>query len=253
MGTKSLFNGVGPRIARYTRVAARHLPDPVRRAAVSLVLQFQPQIRPHPLRLHRRQVRALVANIIAEKGNPVDVLCVGDIADYVAPPPNQKAAFAIDDRIEEGRLRSLSRTIAEERPGAKSSALIVYATAGILSIWERLEEDLDLCLARGYRQIILALCTERFRPLDFEGHSYILSVLLNCFPRRKFSTKLEVFVAPQFLSMPGRPLLRPLQALSEEARKKLRRLCPWNWHAENLSPTHFSGLILSVEPRRRDD
>jgi hypothetical protein len=191
------------------------------------------------LRLHFRQVRAMVANALAGRSSSVDVLC--NIADHVAPPPNRKGAFAVDGRIEDGKLCHLSHAIGR----AKASVLIVYATVALLSVWKRLEEDLDLCFAAGYRQIILVLSTGQFRPLDFEGHSYLLSALLNSFPRRKFTTSLEVFVAPQFLNAPGRPLLRPLQALAEETRQKLRRL--WCSRSDaDVSPTHFSALILSV-------
>ena len=221
-----------------------------RRAGELIAWRFRLHEYTGPLRLHRRQVRALVATAIVDKGSPADVLYVGNIADHMAAPPNRKGAFPIDDRIEDGRPPDLRRLIAQDRPDAESSVLVIYAMAGLLGVWERLEEDLDLCFARGYRQIILALCTGQFRPIDFEGHSYILSVLLNSFPRRKFSSKLDVFVAPEFLNTPGRPLLRPLQALAEEARRKFRRFF-WRPRsdAEAVSPTHFSALIVSVEPR----
>ena len=231
-----LLDDVRARVSRYARMAARPrgLRYLVKRPGESVAWHFRE-------RPHRRQVRALVASVIAEKGSPVDVPCVGHIADHVAPLPNRKGAFAIGDRMEDGRLCDLSRVIGQEQPAAKASALIIYATVGLLSVWERLEEDLDLCFARGYRQIVLVLSTGRFRPLDFEGYSYLLSVLLSSFPRNKFITRLDVFVAQEFLNVPGRPLLRQLQALAEEAWQKLRRLWRPRSGSESVSPTHFLG------------
>jgi hypothetical protein len=83
--------------------------------------------------------------------------------------------FDIHDRIENGSLCELGRSIPEGDPSPESKTLILYATGGLLSTWESIEEDLDLCFNRGYRQIILALSTDKFRPLDFAGHSYLLS------------------------------------------------------------------------------
>src|SRR6202022_3095359 len=123
------------------------------------------------------------------------------------------------DRIEEGRLAELGRSIPENAPSGESDTLIVYATAGLLAVWERLEEDMELCFARGYRQIILALSTDRFRVLDFAGHSYLLAVLLNSFPTRKFATRLEVYVALPLLREHGQSSFRAIQAFAENARQ----------------------------------
>src|SRR5262249_56444028 len=57
-------------------------------------------------------------------------------------------------------------------------------------------EDLERFLVERL-QVILVIVQPRFRPLDFTSHSYLLSLLLSCFPTRKFNTSLEVYLAPE--------------------------------------------------------
>jgi hypothetical protein len=194
-------------------------------------------------------VKTLVCRFIPTDTSYLEVVCIGDIADLVSLPSNVRQRVDIHDRIENGRLYELDRGIPDV-PSSESNTLILYATAGLVSIWERIEEDLDLCFNRGYRRIILALSTDKFRPLDFAGHSYLLSVLLNSLPRIKFSTKLGVYVAPPVLYQRGRPLSRLIGRLGEDAWQKILRLWYWISRVEVPSPTHFSALIVSVEPRR---
>ena len=201
------------------------------------------------LPVHSARVRTLVCRFIPTDTSYVEMVCIGDIANLVSLPSNVRRRVDIHDRIENGRLYELDRGIPDV-PSSESNTLILYATAGLVSIWERIEEDLDLCFNRGYRRIILALTTDRFRPLDFAGHSYLLSVLLNSFPRIKFSTKLEVYVAPPIPCRGRRPLFSSIRIVCEEAQQKILRLWYWISWAEAPSPTHFSALIVSVEPRR---
>jgi hypothetical protein len=175
------------------------------------------------LLVHAAAERDLVYRLISAKTNVIEIVCIGDIADHVLPPWNVTRRFDIHDRIENGRMHELAVGIPERAPSPRSTTLILYAMASVLSAWERVEDDVDLCFARGYGQVILALSTHKFRILAFAAHSYLLSVLLSSFPRRKFSTDLEVY-APQPCWIPD---------------------------PENPSPTHFSALIISVEPRRR--
>jgi hypothetical protein len=172
---------------------------------------------------HAAAERDLLYRLISAKTNVIEIVCIGNIADHVLPPWNVTRRFDIQDRIENGRMHELAIGIPERAPSPQSTTLILYATAGLLSAWERVEDDVDLCFARGYGQVILALRTHKFRILALAEHSYLLSVILSSFPRRKFWTKLEVYV-PQPRWMPD---------------------------PENPSPTHFSALIISAEPRRR--
>jgi hypothetical protein len=204
------------------------------------------------LLVHGARVKTLVCRFIPTDTSYLEVVCIGNIADLVSLPSNVRRRVDIHDRIESGRLYELDRSI-PDAPSSESNTLIIYATAGLVSIWERIEEDLDLCFNRGYRRIILALSTDKFRPLDFAGHSYLLSVLLNSFPRIKFSTKLEVYVAPPVLHQKGRPLFRFIRILGEEARQKILRSWYWISRAQAPSPMHFSALIVSVQPRRSPD
>jgi hypothetical protein len=200
------------------------------------------------LLLHSARVKTLVSGLISTNTFSLEIVHIGDTLDV---PWNVSRRFDIQYRIEDGRLCGFDRSIPHADTSLESKILILCAAAGLLYTWERIEEDLDLCFHRGYRQVIILLGTDKlFRSLDFAGHSYLLSVLLNSFPRMKFSTKLEVYVAPPVLHQGGRLLSRLIRSLGEEARQKILRSWYWISRAEAPSPTHFSALIVSVEPRR---
>ena len=242
MASQSFFDDVSVRLSHYARTAVR--PGGLRYFA-KRVAQLAAW---HSLQ--HRQVRAQVASMLAGS-NTLDVLCVGHVADRVAPLPNRRRAFAVDDRVEDRRLRALSRAIGERQPAAASEALIIYANVQLLSVWEGLEQDLDLCFAKGgYRQIILVFGTGQSRPLSFAGYSYVLPALLNSFPRRKFSTRLEVFAAPQLLNGPGHPRLRSAWKRWRMRHGSSSRTFGRGYsRPESASPTHFSVLMEDAVQR----
>ena len=98
----------------------------------------------------------------------------------------------IADPSDAGRRRSFNVKVpvAEDT----NSTLIIYVTAGFLHCWDRLDEDLKRFLS-SLRQVIFVFITDRFRPLEFATHSYLLSILATSFPVRKFATTLEVYNA----------------------------------------------------------
>jgi hypothetical protein len=202
------------------------------------------------LLIPRIRVRALVCRLLYAKHSPIDVMCIGDIADYVATPPNLIRRFDVADRSQDGTRHDYNIGIPEGLSVDRFSILIIYATAGLLSTWNRMEEDVDRFFRDGYQQVIIVLPTDRFRPLDFAGHSYLLSVLLSDFPARKFSTKLGVYVFPGPHHARERPFFRAVRIQVEDLWQKAKRSGLWICGVGVPSPTHFSTLIISVEPRQ---
>ena len=200
------------------------------------------------LLVHSARVKTLVSRLISTNTFSLEIVHIGDTLDV---PWNVSRRFDIQIRIEDGRLCGFDRSIPHADTSLESKILILCATAGLLYTWERIGEDLDLCFHRGYLQVIILLGTDKlFRSLDFAGHSYLLSALLSALPRIKFSTKLEVYVAPPIPCRGRRPLVSSIRIVCEEAQQNILRLWYWISRAEAPSPTHFSALIVSVEPRR---
>src|SRR5262249_24007937 len=93
----------------------------------------------------------------------------------------------------------------------------------------------------------------RFRPLDFASHSYLLSLLLSCFPTRKFHTSLEVYLAPESPPTHEARMTHWTRILRANASRFLKE----SWVALcgpslGESPETFSALVISVKrpPKR---
>jgi hypothetical protein len=251
MQLRSVLNEISFRLTHYARTAAR--PGGIRHlaklAAVVLLQPFRLEENADPFLIPRMQIRSLVYKLMTEGRHPIEIVCVGDIAGDVALPKNVTHRFDIDPS-RGGKLDDFN-LLPEARPLRESSILIVYATAGFLSTWKRVEEDLDRFFTIGYEEVIVVLTTERFRHLDFAGHSYLLSILLTDFPRGKFLTKLEVYLSPRLRHQRERPIFRAIRALAERVRQTVKRACIWIWGETESSPTHFSALILSIRAASR--
>jgi hypothetical protein len=244
---QSFLNEVRFRLSHYARMAAPARGLCLLKRTVEVVeylakragelsrLPFQLTENTDALTVHREQVRTVVYNLIEQKNSPIDAGYIGEIAQHVALPSSVIRYFSLADRFDHGRLCNLGFNILQGSTSGTSYVLIIYADAGVLSHWDRIEEDLDLCFTRGYRQLILVLSTGQFRALDFAGHSYLLSILLSSFPRHKFSTTLEVYLAPEISYELERRIFRFLRVLAWEIWQK-------------MNEPHFSALIVSVEP-----
>src|SRR5262249_55827114 len=139
-----------------------------------------------------------------------------------------------------------------DHTASEASTLVIYATPGFLSLWERVEEDIDRLLVERV-QVILVIVQPRFRPLDFASHSYLLSLLLSCFPTRKFHTSLEVYLAPESPPIHEARMTRWTRVLRAYGWRLLKASSVATCGRSLAeSPERFSALVISVKrpPKR---
>ena len=196
----------------------------------------------------RRELGDLVCGMIASEPPAIDVVHIGNIALLAPPLPQGARLLRLADPSEGGSRRSFNVEVAEAED--TTGTLIVYVTAGFLYCWDRLEEDLGRFLGTR-RRVILVFVTDRFRPLEFGTHSYLLTVLATSFPARKFATTLAVYDASPTPLAPRRPLLGSIRALAWRARNALAERWPTLLGTE-APPATFSALVVSVRPARQD-
>jgi hypothetical protein len=208
--------------------------------------------------LASHQLGKLVAKQTRMRNKPIDIAIVSTIEDYVvaagidALPRPARRIFQVVDPTESGSRRDFNVAIPRDHTASEASTLIIYATPAFLSLWDRVEEDLDRFLVERL-QVSLVLVQPRFRPLDFASHSYLLSLLLSCFPARKFDTSLEVYIAPQSSPNPKARMVGWMRILSSYGWRFLKESCAaicGRSLAE--SPQRFSALVISVKrpPKR---
>src|SRR5262249_54369945 len=155
-----------------------------------------------PMLVAGNHLGKLVARQIRLKNKPIDIAVISTVEDYTVAtgiatlPRPARRIFQVPDPTESGSRRDFNVAIPRDHTASEASTLIVYATPAFLSLWDRVEEDIDRFLVERL-QVILVLVQPRFRPLDFSSHSYLLSLLLSCFPTRKFDTSLKVYIAPE--------------------------------------------------------
>ena len=199
-----------------------------------------------------------VARQIRLKNKPIDIAVISTVEDYAvaagiaALPRPARRIFQVPDPTESGSRRDFNVEIPRDHTASEASTLIIYATPAFLSLWDRAEEDLERFLVERL-QVILVIVQPRFRPLDVASHSYLLSLLLSCFPTRKFDTSLEVYIAPE---SPPTPKAR-MTGWSRVLRFYDWRLLKESWVAICVrslaeSPERFSALVISVKrpPKR---
>jgi hypothetical protein len=205
----------------------------------------------------KEQLLSLVRDQIQTQriGKPVDreqldqLIAVGHFGAITehAPVPAPESVFFIlpDPEGSDFNVRTPDEDAPERRP-----VLVVYASAGLLSRWDRLEEDLDGFL-RGRQQVVVVFLQERFARLSFEAHAYFLSRLLSALPRRKFVAHLAVYVSrdgdgdvPR--AAPAAPRDRGA-AIDPRLMRLLRGSC--DDASRSDAPQCFSALVLSVTPR----
>jgi hypothetical protein len=198
----------------------------------------------------------LVAKQIRRKNIPIDIASLGKIEDYAvaagvaALPRPARRIFHLADPTEPQATRDFSVAIATDQPASETSTLVIYATPSFLSLWDRAEQDLEQFLVERL-QVIIVIVQPRFRPLDFANHSYLLSLLLSCFPIRKFNTSLQVYIAPDSSPVPKNRITRWMGVVGNNGW----RLHPGPRIFERLlgeSPDRFSALVISVtRPKER--
>jgi len=197
------------------------------------------------------QLGKLVAKQIRMRNKPIDIVIISTIEDYVvaagigALPRPARRVFQVADPSEPGSRRDFNVAI-PDHAASEASTLIIYAIPGFLSLWDRVEEDLDRFLVERL-QVILVLVQPRFRPLDFASHSYLLSLLLSCFPTRKFDTSLEVYIAPESAPAPEARMTRWMRVLRTYGWRLLKESCvAICGRSLGGSPERFSALVISV-------
>src|SRR5262249_28984171 len=155
--------------------------------------------------------------------------------------------FQVVDPTESGSRRDFNVAIPRDHTASEASTLIIYATPAFLSLWDRAEEDLERFLVERV-QVILVIVQARFRPLDFANHSYLLSLLLSCFPIRKFDTSLDVYIAPESPLPPEARMMRWTRVLRANGWRLVKESCV-ALRAQSLgeSPERFSALVISVK------
>jgi hypothetical protein len=201
------------------------------------------------------QLGKLVAKQVRKKNKPIDIAVISTVEDYAvaaavaALPRPARRIFQIVDPTESGTRRDFNLPIPRDHTASEASTLVIYATPGFLSLWERVEEDIDRFLVERV-QVILVIVQPRFRLLDFASHSYLLSLLLSCFPTRKFDTALEVYVAPESLPAPEARMAHWTRAFKTNGWELFKQ--PWvairGW-SPSESPERFSALVISVKRR----
>src|SRR5262249_41708341 len=211
-----------------------------------------------PMLVAGNQLGKLVARQIRLKNKPIDIAVISTVEDYAVAagittlPGPARPIFQVLDPTESRRRHDFNLAIPRDHTASAASTLIIYATPAFLSLWDRAEEDLEQFLVERL-QVILAIVQPRFRPLDVASHSYLLSLLLSCFPTRKFDTNLDVHIAPE---SPPTPKAR-MTGWSRVLRFYDWRLLKESWVAicgRSLaeSPERFSALVISVKrpPKR---
>jgi hypothetical protein len=199
----------------------------------------------------RRELGRLVCGMIEPDGATIDVVHIGAIAAQAPPPPHDAPILQLPDPSEGGSRRSFNLELGEAE--GRNGALIVNVTAGFLQSWDRLEEDLSRLL-QTRRQLVLVFITDRFRPLEFATHSYLLTVLGTALPAQRFAATLRVYNASPPPRAPQRRLSGIPSALAAQVRGALARYRPVSLAIET-PPSTFSGLVVSVrraEPRPTD-
>lgn len=272
----SVPGAVARRLAHYARTAARpggirYLARRTREVApgvipvcagtmVKITQQITQKAR-HQLRLEetasslsmpREQLSNLVRRMSVAKPENILITYIGDIADHVAFPQGVTRFFNVADLSEQGFKRKFNIRVPPNDQMAEASTLIVYATAGFLSVWERLQEDLEQYFVAGWRQVIIVLITPNFQALEFASHSYMLSILLSNVPRKKFNSRLNVYLAREYPASRQRPLFQTARLVAEECWQRFRSCCLEIYGADATSPAKFSALAISVEPRPMD-
>jgi hypothetical protein len=195
------------------------------------------------------QLGKLVAKQIRIKKNPIDIAVISTVEDYAvaggiaALPRPARRIFQVADPTGSGSRRDFSVAIPRDHTASEASTLIIYATPSFLSLWDRVEEDLERFLVERL-QVILVVVQPRFRPLDFASHSYLLSLLLSCLPIRKFDTSLEVYLAPE--TRP--PRMTHWISILRDGWRLLKQFCvAICGRSLGKSPERFSALVISVK------
>jgi hypothetical protein len=188
------------------------------------------------------ELRLIVRQRIKAKADNTDFLHIGQIGYYIPSPWRGVRLAHVSDPSQSGTLHEFNVDV-PCAPRGRESTLVIYATAGFISVWDRIQEDLDRYFTAGWRQVLIVLIASGFRPLSFADHSYILSLLLNNFPRRKYSSHLDVVVSPEQGERSIRSFVsaRFWRTFAGNKRSVV--------HQDQSSPDKFSALVITLEPK----
>lgn len=198
----------------------------------------------------RAQLDRLVNQMLVAPPNRIAVVHIGHITEDAPAPPRGAEFYPLSNPTAPGGRRDFNIGFPDADTPGRRPVLVVYAWAGILALWDRMGEDVDGFL-QGRQQVILIFLQEKFARLSFENHAYFLSVILSALPRRKFVTRLAVYVSAEARGEAA--------AAAVAAQGHPAAIVPWPMRllggascnasggdARNI----FSALVVSVTPRR---
>jgi hypothetical protein len=184
-------------------------------------------------RIEKSQLGELIDGLLVARRDQLTVAYVGDIEEYAPAPAAESLVLHLTDPTAPSGTHDFNIGVLDEGSAGRRPVLVVYAAAGLLSLWDRLEEDVDEFL-HGRRQVSIVFLQERFSRISLASHSYFLSALLSALPRRKFVTCLATYLG----GYPEGASARPTAQSGNSAA------------IESNAPTDFSALVISVKPRK---
>src|SRR5262249_42031298 len=88
------------------------------------------------------ELRLAVLKRIKAKADHTDFLHIGKIGNYTPSPWRGVRLAQVSDPSQFATLHEFNVDIPFD-PRGKDGTLVIYATAGLLSVWDRIQEDLD--------------------------------------------------------------------------------------------------------------
>jgi len=183
---------------------------------------------------HRYKLGAMIEARLLTNGPGLDVIYLDNIRDHARPPRAGAQVFDLGNPSGPDQRRDFSVALSNNSGSRHSSeAVVIYAPAGFLSLWDRLSEDIERFFINR-RQVVLVLIQSNFGSLNVAAHAYMLSILLSSFPSRKYDVEIDVYLG------------------SKKINLKMF-LAQWfaflNLVKSGLPPENFSALVVSAKSR----
>ena len=167
------------------------------------------------------------------------------VGNLIRPPHPKANVFNFSNFAESETSADFDVKLIQTSEASVGESILVYAPVNILSIWHRFSEDAEALLANR-RQFILILIQDQFTSLSVAAHSYILSILLSNFSKRKYDFNLDVYLA----SKRKQTLINCLKYMIQNKVADILRLIGLSGlkapEGHNEPPESFSALVVSV-------
>ena len=192
--------------------------------------------------MHRNKLNALIKKHLLESNASLEVIYLDNIRGHVKKPNlSAKVIHHLNSSILDGGFIFSGELLQHFLKFDGSEAVLIYAPAGILSVWNRLNEDIER-FSFYRRQVILVLIQQDFGLLNIAAHSYMLSILLSSFPSRKYDLTIDVYPSSGGkISCMFRALFRLFVNLINSKPSNSLELDP--------PPEYFSALVVSAKQR----